>query len=246
MADQSTNVPPPAPGDGKFAETHWSMVLSAGNPEAPDAAAALEELCRTYWYPVYAWIRSRGYGPEDAKDLTQDFLAGLLRKGSLGRADPEKGRFRTFLIRSIQYFLTDHVRADTAAKRGGGRRLIEWDGLDPEQRYALEPAVNDSPDAAFDRRWSQTLVARAFQRLEEEQQAAGRGAVMQALGEFIAGAPDAGAYQRVAETLGQSQNAVAAAVRRLRLRCRELIMDEIMQTVQTRREAEEELRALFG
>ncbi len=248
MPDPATNAASPTTPEagGRFEETRWSLVLRAGQSEEPGAGAALESLCRAYWFPVYAWIRSRGHGPEEAKDLTQEFLAGLLRKGSLGSVKQEKGRFRTYLIRSIQYFLTDHLRTQTAAKRGGGRAVIEWDGLNPEQQYALEPATTDTPDAAFDRRWSQVLVARAFQRLEEEQAAAGRATEFAVLKEFIATPPLEGDYAAVAGPLGLSTNATAAAVRRLRLRCRELIMEEIMQTVGTRSEAEEELRSLFG
>ncbi len=233
------------PGSGCFAVTHWSMVLRAGKAEAPGATEALEKLCRAYWYPVYAWIRSKGHGAEAAQDLAQEFFASLLRRDSLAGVDREKGRFRTFLIRSIQYFLTDQHRAETAAKRGGSKGFIEWDGLDPVSRYALEPATDDAPDTAFDRRWCQVLMARAFQRLEEEQQAAGRGEVIAVLKEFIGGAPDAGEYARAAQALSISQNAVAATVRRLRLRCREIILEEVMETVETREEAEAELSALF-
>jgi RNA polymerase sigma factor (sigma-70 family) len=239
------SVPPGAPGDGRFVATHWSMVRQAGQTGEPGAAEALESLCRTYWYPVYAWIRSRGHGPEEAQDLTQDFFASLLRRDSLAGVSQEKGRFRTYLIRSIQYFLADQHAWQTAARRGGGVRPVELDGLEPEARYALEPATADTPDTAFDRRWCQVLVARAFQQLEDEQLAAGRGQIMAALRGCLGGAPDAGEYERVAAELGISRNAVAATVRRLRLRCRELIMEAIMETVETREEAEAELQALF-
>ena len=227
-----------------FSATHWSVVLRAGQ-NGDDGADALEKLCRTYWYPVYAWIRTKGHGPEEAQDLTQDFFASLLRRDSLASVDREKGRFRTFLIRSIQYFLADYHAWKNAARRGGGRPLLELDALEPEKRYALEPATYDSPDTAFDRHWTQVLVARSLQRLEDEQQAAGRGEVMGVLRDAIGGSPDAGEYARAAQSLGISQNAVAVTVRRLRLRCRELIMEEIMETVETREEAEAELKALF-
>ena len=235
-----------APGDGKFAATHWSVVLRAGQPESPGAEEALENLCRVYWYPVYAWIRGRGHGAEEAKDLTQDFFVSLLHRQSLAAVSQDKGRFRTFLIRSIQYFLADAHDRKLTARRGGGVAPVELDGLDPEARYALEPATNDSPDAAFDRRWCQVLMARTFQRLEEEQKAAGRGEVIALLKEFVGGVPDAGEYARAAQALGISQNAVAATVRRLRLRCREIILEEVMETVETRAEADAELQALFG
>jgi RNA polymerase sigma factor (sigma-70 family) len=231
---------------GVFAATHWSLVLRAGDPKNTGAAAALETLCRAYWYPVYAWIRSRGHGPEEAQDLTQEFFAGLLRKDSLQMVGPEKGKFRTWIIRCIQNLLTDHHRVCSAEKRGGGGAIIEWDGLDPEARYALEPATKEAPDVAFDRRWSRVLLARAFQRLEAEQAALGRAAEFLLLRDFIGAPPGAGDYERIGQKLGATQNNLAVTVRRLRARCRELVMEEIMQTVHKRSEAEEELRALFG
>ena len=235
-------TPGPRYGDSRnFTATEWSVVLEAGL----GGAAALEKLCSHYWYPVYAWIRSRGHGPEEAQDLTQDFFSSLLRRDSLAGLSEEKGRFRTFLIRSIQYFLADYHAWRTAARRGGSKPPISLDGLSAEERYALEPAVNDAPDAAFDRRWTLVLVTRALERLDAEQAAAGRAEMMQALREFIGGAPDAGDYARVGQALGMSQNTIAVTVRRLRLRCRELIMEEIMETVESSEEAEAELRALF-
>lgn len=248
MPEEPASQNPPAvfaPGEGKFTATHWSGVLKAGQAGQPGAAQALEKLCCAYWYPVYAWIRSRGHGPEEAQDLTQDFFVSLLHRQSLASVSQDKGRFRTFLIRCIQYFLADFHDRKTTARRGGGVGPVELDGLDPEARYALEPATNDAPDTAFDRRWCQVLMARAFQRLEEEQAAAGRGEVMALLKDFIGGVPDAGEYARAAQALGISQNAIAATVRRLRLRCREIIVEEVMETVETRAEAEAELRALF-
>ena len=241
----ATSAPERAAASARFADTRWSVVLRAGGGADGDAATALENLCRLYWYPVYAWIRGRGHGPEESQDLTQDFFASLLRRESLAGVSQEKGRFRTFLIRSIQYFLADHLAWKNAARRGGGRPPLELDALEPEKRYTLEPATNDAPDAAFDRRWTQVLVTQALQRLEDEQRAAGRGEMMETLRDFIGGAPDTGEYARAAQALAISQNAVAVTVRRLRMRCRELIMAAIMETVETREEAEAELRALF-
>ena len=231
---------------GQFAETQWSMVLRAGSPGEPGATLALERLCQAYWYPVYACVRSRGHEPEDAKDLTQAFFASLLRRESLESVSPEKGRFRTFLLRALQYHLSDARSRASAGRRGGGRQVVALDALEPEQRYALEPpAPGDSPDDAFDRRWGAVLMARAFARLEQEQTAAGKAPAFTVLREFIGGTPDAGAYRAAEEALGVARGTVAVQVQRLRQRCRELIMDEILQTVGSRAEAEEELRALF-
>ncbi len=222
------------------------MVLRAGNPDDPGAAAALENLCRTYWYPIYAWMRRRGQGADEARDMTQEFIAVLLRRNSLEAVDPAKGRFRTFLIRSIEHFLTDQHRVASASRRGGGQPVISLDALEPEQLYALLPATHDTPDAAFDRGWTQVLLSRAFDRLEAEQTAAGRAATFAALRGFVATPPDAGEYRQAAASLGITENALSVTVHRYRLRCRELIMDEIMQTVGSREAAEEELRLLFG
>lgn len=245
VASDSDSSLPPA-GGAAFAATQWSVVLRAGDPKRTGAAAALESLCRAYWYPVYAWIRSRGRGPEEAQDLTQEFFAGLLRRESLQMVGPEKGKFRTWIIRCIQNLLTDQHRIRTAEKRGGGQSVIEWDGLNPEERYAAEPVTKDTPDVAFDRRWSRVLLARAFVRLEAEQASLGRTVEFALLREFIGAPPGYGDYERISQQLGATTNNLAVIVRRLRARCRELVMEEIMHTVHTRSEAEEELRALFG
>ena len=229
----------------RFADTHWSIVLQAGGADEANSRPALETLCRTYWYPVYAWIRGRGFDSEESRDLTQDFFVSLLRRESLSRVDQQKGRFRTFLIRSIQYFLADYLASRDALKRGGGVRFLELDAMEPEKRYALEPMAGDSPDAAFDRRWAHVLVTRALARLEAEQVAAGRGVWIEHLREFIGDAPGSGDYGAASLALGISRNTVAVTVRRLRQRCRDLIVEEVRQTVGSPEEAEEELRALF-
>lgn len=231
---------------GKFTETRWSIVLRAGKPDAPGAAEALENLCRSYWYPVYAWIRRSGRDAEESRDLTQEFIATLLRRNSLESVSPDKGRFRTFLIRSIGNFLTDKHRLDTAACRGGGNPVVALDVLSPEALHDLLPASHDTPAAAFDRGWAKVLLANAFERLKAEQSAAGRTAVFDAVRGFVGGPPEAGEYRQVADQFGLTENAITVTVHRLRRRCRELIMEEIMQTVGSRIEAEEELRALFG
>jgi DNA-directed RNA polymerase specialized sigma24 family protein len=242
----SANITPARAGQAQFTETNWSMVLRAGHPDQPGAEAALERLCRTYWYPVYAWVRGQGPGPEDARDLTQGFFAALLRRESLSTVCQEKGRFRTFIIRSLQNFLVDQHRMRSAEKRGGGRALVDLDALNPEELYRMEPAMRDTPDAAFDRRWGQAIVIKAMERLAEEQKSDGQESSWALLAGFVGHEPDAGDYESAAAQLGAPVNSVAVLVRRLRLRCRELIMQEIMHTVQTRREAKEELRALFG
>src|SRR3989475_9148345 len=136
-----------------FNTTHWSVVLAAGQSSSPRAADALERLCRTYWYPLYAYVRQKGHGPEDAQDLTQEFFARLLEKNYLGRADRQRGRFRTFLLTSLQNFLAHEWERARAEKRGGGRTFIPWDEQSPEARYLLEAASDLTPDKVFEHRW---------------------------------------------------------------------------------------------
>lgn len=232
-------------GQAGFAATRWSLVLNAACGDSPEARAALERLCSAYWFPLYANIRRRGYKPEDACDLTQAFFASLLRRHSLARVGPEKGRFRSFLLTSLGYFLVDQEKHRCAARRGGGQPLIELDALQAEERYALEPATEESPDKAFDRRWVAALMHRAFARLEQEHADAGKGEQFARLRAFLDREPEAGEYEAVATPLDVTPNAIACAVRRLRLRLRELALAEAADTVASPADAEAELKALL-
>jgi len=233
------------PRQAGFAATRWSTVLNAGRDDSPEARAALEKLCSTYWYPLYAQVRRRGYKPEDACDLIQEFFACLLRRNSLARVGPEKGRFRTFLLTSLDYFLADQVERRNAARRGGGQRLIELDALQAEGRFALEPTTDDTPDKAFDRRWAAALMERALSRLEAEQAAAGKAEHFARLKPFLGREPEPGEYESLATPLGVTPNAIAAAVRRLRLRLRDFALAEAAETVASPADAETELKALL-
>ena len=233
-------------GAGVFVTTRWSMVLNAAGSQSPDSHAALERLCTAYWYPLYAHARRRGHGAEESRDLIQGFFSSLLSRGSLARVGPEKGRFRTFLLTALDYFLTDSHRHDQALRRGGGQVFVELDALDAEQRYALEPASNETPDKAFDRRWVVLLVDGALKRLGAEQTSSGKGETFERLQEFLAREVEAGEYEAVALELAMPVNTVAVTVRRLRLRLRELVLEEVMQTVTSPHEAEAELRQLLG
>src|SRR3989441_6302495 len=149
---------------GQFATTHWSVVLAAGDSAAPNAQPALEQLCRAYWYPLYAFVRRRGYGPEEAQDLTQGFFANLLKHHLVAKADPQAGRFRSFLLASLKHFLAhEHERA-AALKRGGGQPVLSLDEFDPEERYALEPSDTATPETIFDQRWAQQQIENALSR----------------------------------------------------------------------------------
>lgn len=233
-------------GSPVFATTHWSIVLQAGESDSPAARAALERLCSAYWYPLYAHVRRRGHDPSDAPDLTQEFFAVLLRRNSLARVGPEKGRFRTFLLTALDYFLNDHFDRQQAAKRGGGRLPIALDALAAEQRLALEPTTDESPDKAFDRRWAAALLEQAFARLAAEQAETGKAEVFARLKPLLAREIEPGEYDAIAAELGASPNTLAKTVQRLRLRARELLIEEASQTVAAPADAERELRDLFG
>jgi DNA-directed RNA polymerase specialized sigma24 family protein len=220
--------------------------MAAGGHDSPEARRALEELFGAYWYPLYAHVRGRGYEAEDARDLTQSFIASLLARESLASVSPEKGRFRTFLLGALKYFLADQLAHRHAAKRGNGVAPMALDALEPEARYALEPASDESPDRLFDRRWAAALMERVLQRLRDEFVEAGKAAHFDVLQPFLAGEPEPGAYEASAQALDLSANTVAQQVRRLRLRCRKLAIEEASQTVGTLSEAEAELRALFA
>jgi DNA-directed RNA polymerase specialized sigma24 family protein len=235
-----------SPANRAFTTTHWSNVLEAGNVESPAARAALEGLCAAYWYPLYAHVRRRGHGHEDACDLTQEFFAVLLRRQSLANVGPEKGRFRTFLLASLDYFLHDQTARNHAAKRGGGVALVELDALDAQQRFMLDAATDETPDKAFDRRWAAALLEQAFARLASEQAQAGKLELFTRLKPLLAREIEPGEYDALAETIDMLPNTIAKVVQRLRLRARELLIEEAAQTVAAASDAEKELRELFG
>ena len=231
---------------GVFETTHWSVILSANSPQNSAAAAAWEKLASTYWLPVYAHVRHKVACPEHAKDLVQEFFTTLIRRQSLGKVAPEKGRFRTFLLTSLKYFLSDQFDRASAAKRGGGQVTISFDAMEAEERCRHEPLGEDSPDKQFDRRWAAALIERAFARLQVEQRESGRADQFERLKEFLAREVEPGEYETVAGKLDMSTNAVAASVRRLRLRLRELALNEALKITTTLSDAEAELRALFS
>jgi len=230
----------------EFATTHWSVVLLAGDSQATQSAEALEQLCRAYWYPLYVYVRCRGNGPEKAQDLTQEFFALLLEKKWLREADPNRGRFRTFLLTSMMHFLANDWRRTQTIKRGGGRESIALDGLEAERRFALEPRDNATPDALYERRWALTLIARAQDRLRDEMIAAGEGQRFAALEPTLGGERASEGYGPLAERLGVSENTVKSWVLRLRRRSRALILEEIAQTLGDGQDAETELGDLLA
>ncbi len=228
---------------GVFATTHWSVVLTAGHKDSPQAAAALEQLCHAYWYPLYAYVRRRGYSPEDAQDGTQSFFARLLEGDILPRASSERGRFRSFLLKALQNFLADaHDRA-TALKRGAGQPVIALDALNGEARYALEPADQLSPDTLFERRWATTVLEGAWTRLAAEYEKDGKMGLFGELRRF--NSERAPSYAEAAATLGLPENTVKSLVHRMRQRYRVLLRAEIARTVDDPAEIDEEIRYLL-
>ena len=228
-----------------FATTHWSVVLTAGDANSPRAAEALEKLCRTYWYPLYAYVRRRGHSPEDAQDLTQDFFAALLEKNYLARADKERGRFRTFLLTNINNFLhNEHDRA-TRLKRGGGRDFVSWEEHVAEGRYAKEPASGLTPEQIFEKRWATTLLERVLARLREEAVRDQRREFYDQLKPHLWGESDAAPYAELAARFDMTVTAIKVTVHRLRRCYRDLLRDEIAQTVADPSEVEGEIQYLL-
>lgn len=231
---------------GQFASTHWSLVLRAADSQAIQSTEALERLCGTYWYPLYVYVRCRGYGREEAHDLTQEFFARLLQKKWLREADPGRGRFRTFLLTAMMHFLTNEWHQARAAKRGGGQACVALDALEAEERFALEPRNNTTPATLFDRRWALTLLGRAQDRLRDEQAAAGGGARFAALEPTLAGERTEQGYCELAARFAVSEGTVKSWVSRLRARFRGLLLEEIAQTLGEDQDPQAELKELFA
>ena len=229
-----------------FTTTHWSVVLSAKNDSSDSARDALEQLCKSYWYPLYAHVRRRGRSAEDAQDLTQEFFARLLEKHYLADVDRAKGRFRSFLLASLNHFLANEWDKARAAKRGGGQIAISLDEVSAENRFRLEPIVEDSPESIFDQQWALELLERALSCLRAEYVAAGKAAEFERLKRFLGHAPADGDYTEMAGELEMTAAAVAVSVHRMRHRYRDRIRAEVAQTVSDSGEVDGEMRHLFA
>ncbi len=235
-----------APGAGRFALTRWSVVLAAGRSESTHARDALEQLCRAYWQPIYAFVRREGHSPADAQDLTQEFFARLLQKHYLQTADRSKGRFRSFLLASLKHFLANEWDKATAQKRGGKLAPLSIDGASAETAYAVEPVEHLTPDKIFERRWALTLLKEVLAQLRNEYQRENKTELFDQLKSTLTGERRSLGYAEIAARLRTSEGAVKVAVYRLRRRYRELLQAEIAQTVASPAEIEEEIRALFA
>jgi RNA polymerase sigma factor (sigma-70 family) len=229
-----------------FVTTHWSVVLTAGRSDTARAQAAIEKLCQTYWYPLYAYVRRRGHSVEDAQDSTQAFFARLLAGNWVGEADRTRGRFRTFLLTALNRFLANEWDRARAKKRGGGAVSVPLDTAVAESRYCADTNNALAADRLYDRQWAMTLLERALGRLETEHQRLGKSAEFEVYGPALTAERGDIPYATMAAQLGLSEPAVRMAVHRLRKRFREVFREEIAQTVADPNEVEEEIRYLLA
>jgi RNA polymerase sigma factor (sigma-70 family) len=230
----------------KVRTTRWSVVLASRSRDDAQARQALAFLCHAYWYPVYAWVRRRGHSPEDAADLAQEFFSRLLERSDLARADPARGRFRSWLLTSLNNFLANEWDRARAKKRGGGEAPISLDTVEGERRYQLEAPQALGPDQLYQRRWALTLLDRVLEQLRAEQLERGKGAFFERVRGFLTSEGAPGSTEAVAAELGTTPGALKTAVSRLRGRYRELLCAEIAETVEDPREAEDEIRGLLA
>jgi RNA polymerase sigma factor (sigma-70 family) len=233
-------------GSPVFATTHWSVVLATRESDAPRATVALERLCTVYWYPLYAYLRRRGHPDHDAQDLTQGFFAQLLERGSIQKAEREKGRFRSFLLASLNYFVADVRDRAAASKRGGGRELFSLDAEDAENRYRLEPVDGRNPERIFEQRWAMTLLDQVLARLAQEFTQSGKRELFERLQPLLIEETEVKTYAEIGREAGLTEEAVKKAVQRMRRRYHQLFREEIAHTVATPEEVEDELRHLCG
>jgi RNA polymerase sigma-70 factor (ECF subfamily) len=240
-----TPTPIPSPGEA-FKTTHWSVVLSSGHDSESVAQQALEQLCRSYWFPLYAYVRRHGHSREDAQDLTQSFFERFLERGYFARAERERGRFRTFLLTSLKRFLTEEWRRANRQKRGGNQTFVPFAPEEAENRYCSEPRDELSPDILYDVRWAGVLLERVVTRLRKDYESTGRTAVYTQLQQFLWGRQTELSYAEISQELGMNTGAVKVAVHRLRQRFRDLLREEVANTVEMPEQIDDELRHLLG
>jgi RNA polymerase sigma-70 factor (ECF subfamily) len=228
-----------------FPTTHWSVVLQAQG-ESPAAQEALEKLCRTYWKPIYTFVRRQGIAPSEAEDLTQGFFASILEHKNLDAVRKEQGRLRSYLLGALKYFLGEERRRGMAIKRGKGHRLIPLEELRADERAGLEPADPVTAELIYERRWASTVLERALNLLKDEYDRVGNGTLFDWLKQLLPGEPDAPPQKDVATQLGMTENAVRQAFHRFRQRYQSLLREEIANTVATPGDIEDELRHLIA
>lgn len=228
-----------------FATTHWSVVVAAGETDSPQARAAMEQLCRAYWFPLYAYVRRQGRDAHEAQDLTQEFFLRLLDKQYLRLADSTRGKFRSFLLTSLKRFLVNDWEKACAAKRGGGQAKLPLDCGDAERRYLAEPAKDLTPDRVFEKRWAIALVERALDRLRDEYSAANKLKLFEELKGHVWG-DGSDSYNELSVRLNTSEGALRIAAHRMREQFRRVLREEVAHTARTPKEIDEELRYLIS
>ena len=234
------------PTSGQFTTTHWSVVLAARDDESPRAADALAQLCSTYWYPLYAFIRRQGHDSDHAQDLTQEFFARLLEQNFLAAVRQERGKFRWFLLATVKRFLANEWNRDHAVKRGGGHTVVSLDEETAEGRYRYEVADHATADKLFDQNWAMTALEQARERLHHEYRTSDRAELFDQLKVFLSGDRAPISHAEAGALLGMNEGAVKVAVHRLRQRYRNCLREQIAQTVSTPAEVDEEIRQLFA
>jgi RNA polymerase sigma-70 factor (ECF subfamily) len=245
MSDKNPKFSTPS-GAGQFATTRWSVILAAGDSAAALHEPALSTLCQTYWFPLYAYLRRRGYDSHQAEDYTQGFFAGILERKGLRKADPKYGKFRSFLLACLKNFLADEWDRVKAEKRGGDKKVLSLDFDAAASRYNQAPVHGLSPEKLFERSWALTVLTSAMDRLKAESTASDKQQLFNRLKVYLTAEKDAGSYRDVAAKLNMTEGAVKVAVHRLRRRYRELVRDEIAQTVTNEAQVDEEIRDLFA
>ena len=229
-------------GPSDFPTTRWTLVVAAADPQRKEARSALASLCESYWYPLYAYVRRRGYRPDQAQDLTQEFFIRVLEGRYLDRADQEKGRFRAFILKSLKFFVADEGDRERAQKRGGGA-VLPLEFPTGEERYQREPTHDETPERIFERRWALSVLDRVVERVRNEFVQHGRPEHFERLKVFLLGQSDA-PYAALAREMNTSEGALKVAIHRLRKRYRELFRQEIADTVADPAEVESEIRYL--
>ncbi len=246
MSTSTTQTNETARPKNYFATTHWTMVLAAGRNDTTRARHALAQLCQIYWYPLYAYVRRRGYKAQDTQDLTQEFFARFLERDALAGADPARGRFRSFILTAMNHFLATEWEKARTKKRGGGAEIISLDLAAAEKRYDLEPADLATPDKAFDHQWALALLNLVLNRLEDDYQRDGKIELFTSLKQTLMGSRESQPYRELAASVGMNEGALKVAVHRLRRRYRDLLQAEIAHTVTSTAEAGDELLHLFA
>ncbi len=229
----------------KFATTKWSIVLAAAGNETSDSRDALENLCQTYWFPLYAFVRKQGRDANESADMTQAFFASLLERNDLKNVRPDKGKFRSFLLASMKHFLINQFDRQQAVKRGGSKIIVSIDATAAENRYRLEPFHELTPETIFEKQWALAILDRVKALLADEYASRGSGKRFSKLQIFLAGKTDESSIVRAAEELGMTEVAVKVAVHRMRSRFRDLLRAEIAGTVDAPEEVDAEIRHLF-